>query len=164
MSEKSLSAVMLCGHCGNSAPMEVIARHSKVVTHSQGWGPDDFIEWDEGDVFFLLECPSCSGVLLSNVYIHSELEEQAGGKILYPRPTGVPRGLPPAIEKAYQAAQKVANIDANACGVLLGRVLDVVCDDRNAGGGTLHQRLGDLATKGEIPSNLVDVANGLRQL
>jgi hypothetical protein len=55
-------------------------------------------------------------------------------------------------------------LDVNAYGVLIGRVLELICEDRNAGGTFLGERLADLAVKGEIPEKLVGVANSLRNL
>jgi len=43
-------------------------------------------------------------------------------------------------------------------------VIELVCEDRGAEGRTLQKRLADLASKGEIPPKLADVAHGLRQL
>jgi hypothetical protein len=40
----------------------------------------------------------------------------------------------------------------------------MVCEDRSAGGKDLHSKLQDLATKGEIPTKLVGVADSLRNL
>ncbi len=73
-------------------------------------------------------------------------------------------GLPPEVERAYKAAQEVKRIDVNAFGVLLGRVLDKVCEDRGATGDSLAKRLQDLAARGEVPEHLVDMAHQLRQL
>ena len=64
----------------------------------------------------------------------------------------------------YEAAQRVKNISANAYGVLLGRVLELVCEDRQAKGDSLHKKLQDLSTRGEIPAKLVDVARSLKDL
>ena len=85
-------------------------------------------------------------------------------KVLYPLGKKVLRGLPTKIDAEYQAAQKVRNIDANAFGVLLGRVLDLVCEDRNAPGETLDQKLKTIAENNEIPLKLVAVAAGIRKL
>jgi hypothetical protein len=56
------------------------------------------------------------------------------------------------------------NISPNAYGVLLGRVLELVCEDRQAKGDSLHKKLQDLSTRGEIPTKLVDVARSLKDL
>ena len=83
---------------------------------------------------------------------------------LYPGMREGPRGLPERIARAWNAATKVRSIDPNAYGVLVGRVLELVCDDRNAHGNSLAAKLKDLSTRGEMPQKLVDVANGLRHL
>src|SRR5439155_23371991 len=91
-------------------------------------------------------------------------EDEVTFKALYPFDARLPLGLPEPIEKAYRAANKVKSIDANAFGVLIGRVVEMVCGDRGASGRTLYDRLKDLASRGEIPSKLVDVADKLRAL
>jgi hypothetical protein len=48
--------------------------------------------------------------------------------------------------------------------VLLGRVLELVCEDRGAKGKSLDARLKFLAKEGIIPKNLAEVAHGLRHL
>jgi hypothetical protein len=83
---------------------------------------------------------------------------------LYPSPNQTPKALPKRVAKAYEAASRVRNIDPNAFAVLLGRVLDHVCEDRGATGKTLYNCLNDLATKGEIPQKLADMAHRLRDL
>lgn len=68
------------------------------------------------------------------------------------------------IKDAYETSLKVRVIDANAYAVLLGRILEMVCEDRKATGSSLQKRLEDLATRGEISDRLVAVAHNLRQL
>lgn len=73
-------------------------------------------------------------------------------------------GLPPRIATAYQKALKVRNVDSNAFAVMLGRVLDEVCLDKEASGENLYQRLAYLSANGTIPQQLADMAHQLRQL
>ena len=73
-------------------------------------------------------------------------------------------GLPPAVAKAYAAAQKVRQIDSNAFAVLLGRVLEITCEDRGATGDSLFKQLKSLADAGEIPTHLEQMGNQLRHL
>ena len=54
--------------------------------------------------------------------------------------------------------------DANAYAVMLGRLLETVCDDRNAKQGNLQKRLQDLADRQEIPAKLGQLAQRLREL
>jgi len=65
--------------------------------------------------------------------------EEIEYKYLYPLDQTDPQGLPSNIKSGYQAAQRVRNIDTNAYAVLLGRVLDLICADRNATGDTLDK-------------------------
>jgi hypothetical protein len=90
--------------------------------------------------------------------------EDVSYKILYPAPEKTQKGLPRSVREAYEAAQNVKHISVNAYGVLLGRVLEIICDDRGAIGDTLDEKLKDLAEKKEIPEKLVDIATGIRQL
>ena len=61
--------------------------------------------------------------------------------------------MPAGIQTEYEAALKVQGISPNAYGVLMGRVLELVCEDRKAKGKDLYERLTDLAGKNEIPDN-----------
>lgn len=154
---------MKCGHCQNAAPMEIVADASSVRDYTDDSSGES---WEAGAVYDLIKCPACDNMTLRSYDWHSGYMDGSDieYKVLYPLGGKVLRGLPRKIEAAYQAAHKVRNIDANAYGVLLGRVLDFVCEDRNASGKTLDQKLKSLAANNEIPSKLVDVAAGIRKL
>jgi hypothetical protein len=159
--EKSFSPTMKCGHCQNKAPMEVVVEHSQVQEHEDDGG----CPWEAGYVYGLLQCPACEGITLRRYTWNDSMDpEDVRFEFLYPVPEKQLRGLPKRIDDAYKAAQKVRNIDANAYGVLLGRVLDLICQDRSATGATLDEQLKNLADRGEIPGKLVDVAKGLRKM
>lgn len=163
MSQKRFSGVQECGHCSNSAPMEIVNEYSQLKSYDD---PRSRFQWEAGTVYELLLCPACRGVTLRSYYWHdaaidpSEVEY----KVLYPASSDSPQGLPDTIQKAYDEANKVKAIDVNAYGVLIGRLLELVCEDRNASGKILVNRLEDLVSKGEIPEKLVGVANSLRNL
>jgi hypothetical protein len=160
----AFSDPMKCGHCGNFAPMIKGATYSTVCPV---WDEKNNQAFDEGDIYQILDCPSCKKINLTKTYYH-ELQEafdqEPDVELIFPVDDKLPVGLPDSIKKAFEAALKVRNIDANAYGVLVGRVLEMVCENRNATGKDLNSKLADLATKGEIPNNLVAVANGLRNL
>ncbi|HUT93292.1 MAG TPA: DUF4145 domain-containing protein [Thermoguttaceae bacterium] len=143
--------------------MEIVADYSQVETH---YDDHSNIEWDEGPTYQLLVCPACRRITCRSYYWHDGYMDpgDVSYETLYPQAKRNPLGLPDNIAKGYEAAEKVSNIDANAYGVLLGRVLELVCEDRNAVGKSLHDRLADLSSKGEIPTKLVDVARGLKDL
>ncbi|MEZ4222305.1 MAG: DUF4145 domain-containing protein [Polyangiaceae bacterium] len=118
-----------------------------------------------GTLYELLSCPKCEQITMRSGFWHDGMEpEEWSTTIIYPSERPRIQGLPPDVEREFRAAEQVAPISANAYAVLLGRVLDAVCDDRNASGKSLHERLTDLATRQEIPGNLVGMAHNLRQL
>jgi len=81
------------------------------------------------------------------------------GDIIYPSLRPQIQGLPANVAKEFDAAERVATISANAYAVLLGRVLDTVCDDRAAKGENLYVRLTDLAARNGLQKNLADIAD-----
>ncbi len=161
--EKRFSGTTRCKHCANSAPMEIVADYSAVRSYDDY--PRSNLSWDAGNVYELMRCPACDNVTLRTYYWH-EMGEPSDVEFttLYPSEVDRPVGLPDSLARAFDAAQKVRNIDANAYGVLLGRLLELVCQDRNATGRFLGNKLADLASKGEIPEKLVGVAIGLKDL
>lgn len=143
-----------CGHCGHYTPLEVIGSFSAPgETH------------DRKPYYDLRFCPACHRPSLAETWPDNDgkLDVQ-NYAILYPQRRTGPTGLPEAISRAYDAATKVKAIDVNAYGVLVGRLLEMVCTDRKASGSTLDEQLRDLASRQEVPDKLVNVARRLRQL
>ena len=169
-SKPEFTVPIVCGHCGNKAPMEVVATYDQVQPHSFPPPKGSLIrgqEWEAGQIWKLTLCPACSGLTLMEIDYHTGMEPDIGivdTRVLYPSVDKSLTGIPPEVDKAYQAALKVRRIDSNAFAVLLGRVLDKVCLDRGASGKSLYSRLTSLAEKGEIPAQLADMAHQLRQL
>lgn len=162
--EKRFSHEIRCEHCSNAAPLEIVAEYSGVKRYDDY--PRSNNTWESGSVYELLRCPACDEVTLRSYYWGDPPMEPPDitYRTLYPSGVDRPVGLPDRLARAFDAAQKVRNIDANAYGVLLGRLLELVCHDRKATGRYLANKLGDLASKGEIPDKLVSVANGLKDL
>ncbi len=121
--------------------------------------------WEAGQIYEVLVCQVCHEVTLRAYFWNDGMESEADVtyRTLYPQNKGIPLGLPSNIQKEYATALRLKPIDSNAFGVSLGRVLELVCADRNAEGRKLEEKLSDLAAKGEIPSKLVDVAHNLRK-
>ena len=141
--------------------MRVIGTVSDTIEQSREDGPLD----ESGTIYEVLSCPKCDQVTIRSGFWHDGMEpEDWRAKVIYPSERQRIEGLPSAVEKEFRAAEQVSTISANAYAVLLGRVLDVVCDDRKATGKTLHERLSDLAARHEIPKNLAEMAHKLRQL
>lgn len=115
-----------------------------------------------GTQYSILKCPACKKINIVSHFWHDALEEEAEYDFLYPQNASYPIGLPNKILKAFESAEKVKTIDVNAYAILIRRLLELVCLDRNATGGTLAAMLKDLANKNEIPDKLVKVASGLK--
>src|SRR5438309_313296 len=93
---KQFTVDIRCGHCGNSAPMEVVATYSQVT---EAGDERSQLTWDEGHVYQLLTCPACEGVILRRYYHHDASEpEEMRPRILYPTSQDVPVGLPDRIK------------------------------------------------------------------
>ena len=166
--KKENTSKIKCPHCGNIAPMEIAAKYSTVRTYSE-FDDEHCLNWDEGEIYRLLCCQGCGKVVLQRDHIDTRFEgfedyDVEAFTTLYPQPDTMPKVLPRSVKLEYDAALAVKPINANAYAVLLGRVFDIVCEDRKAIGKTLSERLADLAAKGEIPKPLAEMAHGLRQL
>lgn len=162
MKEKVFTSQQKCGHCGNFAPMEVVGSYSQTQTEEDG----DGAPWEHGKIFQLLLCPACQGLIFRSYWWHDGMESEGdiSPETLYPSETRIPPGLPLTVQRAFVSAIKVKPVDSNAFGVLMGRVLEAVCADKKANGNSLANKLKDLADRGEIPNQLIGIANGLRQL
>lgn len=133
-----------CLHCGNEAPMKIVAKYEDIEPQPEGeeWS------WVEGPCYELLKCPACEKVELRTYHFHSSDHGEPTFTTLYPAASKGPLGLPLKIQKEYEAALKVKNVSPNAYGVLMGRVLEMVCVDK---GYSLHPH-----SKGSNPRNQID--------
>jgi hypothetical protein len=161
--EKRYSEKTRCGHCGNEAPMVIGATLSQVRHYED---PETGFPWETGPVHELLTCPACEGVTLRRYHWHDAYDPgDIEVEIVYPTTeSAAPIGLPPEIQKEFDAALRVRPVSANAYGVLLGRLLELVCNDRGAEKGSLNTRLKELAERNEIPKQLVQLAEKLQEL
>lgn len=168
------SEVLICGHCGNSAPMNIVTvwkkdlkKPKKLSDTESTFGTFDL--WNERHYQTLI-CMTCKkptfrSILWSegmgvyqNVVANESLVE-----VYYPQSEEISSGLPESIHKAYEAARKVKSVDANAFAVLIGRLLELVCVDQNAEGDSLFKKLKYLSEKKIIPDKLSKIAQGLRE-
>ena len=160
--DKKFTNPLKCAHCMHPAPMEIVAEYSQVESkHDERHKT----EWDAGEEYKLLLCPACNKIMLQTAFYHSAFFPQNyDPQIVWPSQEREILGLPEQVHRAYEAAIRVRSIDTNAFAVLLRRLLEIVCIDRNAEGGKLHEQLKDLAQKGELPAKLADLAGSLRKM
>ncbi len=158
MERKRLSQTISCGHCSNISAMESIG-HVFIEAIIE-----EYPHIDAGTYYDVLTCPSCKNENIVKYYWadYLESEEDLTYEFLYPIKTNIPMGLPIEIKKGFIAAQTVKFIDASAYALLIRRLLELICFDRNANGEKLYQKLEDLVSKNEIPEKLVKIADGLR--
>ena len=160
--ENKKTKIKECFHCGNKAPMEVVATYNDTIVFGEAPYTDEaYFRW------LLLMCPSCRRPTLEEIYTITSEQELEGWpvheSILYPSKINL-EGFPETVKKSYEAALKVRNVEPNAFAVLIGRTLDNICRDRNAKGNTLYEKLTDLSNRNEIPGRLAEMAQGLRLL
>lgn len=160
--EKTFSTERKCYHCGNICPMEVVSRYGQVKTHCD---ERHNIEWDAGTIYEILLCPACAGILLERFHYHSGINsEGTEPAVLWPVREAEILGLPDRVRNAHEAAKKVKAVDTNAFGVLLRRLLEIVCNDQKASGRTLDEKLQDLVKRGDLPVKLANLAGSLRKM
>ena len=144
-----------CAHCGNHTPMEIHTRMENIREFEHRG-----VDWREGFIHEVTKCPACGEYMFRRIRFHDGREPDhgvVGIEVLFPSEPRIPIGLPDKVELAFRAALRVHSIDTNAYAVLLGRVVDEVCRDRNASGDSMFDRLQNLADRNEIPGKLAEV-------
>ena len=90
--KKAFTEVVKCGHCGNRAPMEIVATY----TYERPSDP----EWSQSDNYQLLACPACNAVTLRSYYWHDAYDpDDVTFTTLYPSSAKVLPGLPVAVKR-----------------------------------------------------------------
>lgn len=156
-----LSKLISCRHCGNISKMEILGNAQDDHTYID---PEYGSMTESGTIYSVLKCPACKKANIVSYDWNDgiESEDEISYDFLFPMNSNYPIGLPEKILKAYKAAEKVKTIDVNAYAILMRRLLELVCLDRNASVGTLAVMLKELSDKNEIPEKLVKVAKGLK--
>jgi hypothetical protein len=160
MTTPRVELFVTCGYCGNYAQMKELGHGADTETYTTEIGPPV----EQGTYYDVLKCLKCGNINIGS-YIWSdymEMEDFTGYTMIYPQTKELPNGLPDNIYKAYTDAEKVKQIAPVAYGLLLGRILEMICQEKKAKGRTLQNWLDDLKSRGEIPDKLVKVASILR--
>lgn len=158
----NFSEEICCPYCNNSAPMKELS--ATVIKKVNQEIHDAYLDdLTITQYWQILECPACRKNTLREGYFNDHFSDEGIiYKIIFPLSNNKNFNLPNAIRAAYNAAQKVKYIDSNAFAVLLGRLLDTICEDKKARGKTLFDRINDLATKSIIPDQVAKLAFGLK--
>jgi hypothetical protein len=157
-----------CRHCGNKGTMRILAEARETEDHEENSNPMFPLQWEAGNIYQTLRCYTCHQVTFYQFSIHTgtdpEYIDRSYDQTLYPSAAESPMGLPPGIQREWDAAMRVRRVSPNAFAVLLGRVLDQICTDYQAKGKYLHNRIDALAKSGKLPESLKEVAHGLKDL
>ncbi|MGE3607980.1 MAG: DUF4145 domain-containing protein [Bacteriovoracaceae bacterium] len=167
-SKRDISSITTCPHCGNKGYMDILGHVTDYRKHTHETNGTVHDEWDEGDYWEILKCPACKSEIIRKGYYNEnyEPEDHVGPDVIYPEPKSSKDWsfLPEKILAAVQAAHSVKSVDTNAYGVLLGRVLDLVCIDKEAKGDKLIDKINDLSIRHILPGHLKDLSHHLRML
>ncbi|WP_397570386.1 DUF4145 domain-containing protein [Schlesneria sp. T3-172] len=152
--------VTYCPHCGNDAPQVLVGNCSKVVPR------------DSSHHYFLLQCQTCSEVLLYRQLdwrqLHSigaiERFETDDFQLVWPRLSVLDVCVPFSVQKIYSEASRIKLHSPNGFAGLIRRAMEAICNDRNAEGRNLATKLKNLADRGEIPTTLSEISTVLRKL
>lgn len=153
MSDLDETVVVPCEGCRQTRVMPTVAAYDHDVDYLTTTGLYD------STTYFLriVKCPVCNTA-------HLVLLDDGEIQVLWPSKKSSVKGLPEKVSKAYRAAQNVKGVDANAFGVLVGRVLEIVCQEQGVTGHSLQQKLRALASEGIIPAQLAEMTDHMRQL
>ena len=91
-STEQKTSIRECGHCGNRAPMIIVAKYND---NELMFDNENRITWNEGESYQLLKCQGCGKIeLRHNRYSEAFNEEECPTKYetLYPHPPSVPKG------------------------------------------------------------------------
>ena len=151
-----------CHQCGN----HTTARFLSSVGVKEYALQDAARIGDGIDVFYsMIRCRSCDQVQLIKHEKGDGLDIKSAN-LLYPVPLVdfEHRSVPEAIAREFWEAQRVERTSKTAYAVLIGRVLERLCKDKEAKGRSLNSQIKDLSDRGVIPAQLSEMAHALRFL
>ena len=148
-----------CYHCGNIVPMKLVGR--------------DVSTWDEGDDYLGVEewsfylCPTCKEpTLLCYVW------QQHGNKmtfspirsIAYPHNLFDDQNIPETIRLALHTASETNSLDKSIVLIAWRRVIELICDNLDAVGKNLFEKITYLSEQNIIPRTINDASHLVRVL
>lgn len=145
--------ILRCAYCGNNTVHALIHRedYDEVIDETMEGDPI----WDERWLA-ILKCTTCSK---PSVY-RDEWDEQHKEWITalaYPTPVSAPTEVPAKIREAFDEAMSVLQRAPSLTAVGIRKCLEGMCDDQNAQGRTLEERIRFLGSNGVIPKTLNDM-------
>lgn len=164
-----------CSNCNNETLMEIHARNK--IENGEIIG--DSYYYDEQIV---LKCPCCKSFNLINAYWDSSYGKVSESKeyediyqgdnvlesVLYPVTSELNTSanimVPNNILKSFKKSLELKTIDPESCLVKLRKTLELICNDKNAPGHDLNEKIKNLFESGILPSTLKSASNITRKL
>lgn len=153
--------VMLCHHCGNTAPQRLVHHYSATErVYSNDGEPFDLENY-----YFLVQCETCNDVSLFGSAEYMDYPfDWSQAHLLYPYSKQLPTTIPERVQKAYLEVSRISKIAPNAFAGQIRRALEYLCLDKKAKGHTLQEMVQNLASLGIIPPTLAEMTDGIRIL
>jgi hypothetical protein len=110
-----------------------------------------------------LQCPKCKKINIIKHYSEDAMDFDIES-LIYPEPLRKFQSLPEKIQKSYDSAQKQLVFDPAAAIVYIGKIIQMLCNDKEAKGNTLDKNITYLAEKGIIPKQIEEISHTLRKI
>lgn len=159
--------ILTCQFCGNKTPMKILNEYYRETIAPLKYNEKARLY----DSFVILECPVCIGFQMVHVHWNSEeyidISEDKNiyddATVLFPQNEKLELYyLPSGVKSAYESAFRVKNIDNTTCVMALRRTLEMLCKDKGAVNGQLHQKLNQLKQKGILPPLMGDISKVIK--
>ncbi len=166
MEEKIKESVYTCYHCGNTGLLKHIG--------TTCWKNEDIVRDPYGEIcdytliehtnWHVYECPVCNQPVVISEYVFDVANEDPGISIEFPKAPIHNEGVPKGIASAFESAVKTKGIDSAICLLSLRRVLEMICKEKGATGGTLEDKITCLIASKVLPDMLDDACWIIRKL
>lgn len=174
MNYENQQTISKCLHCNNETLMNV----KDIYKKESGSVESDSYYYDMTVVLF---CPVCKNYNIINAYWDHSYGDKStvegydlynGNNVeeqhLYPNSSSLvvekARFLPVSVLNSFRSSIELKNIDKESCLMKIRKTLEMICEDKNADGSSLFDKLKNLSDTGILPSTLNSASTIARKL
>ena len=161
--KKTPPKILTCAHCGKTTNHDLVYRenYTESVDETEAGQPIE----DEGWLA-ILKCRICNK---PSVYRNEWDDKQQKWAVIltYPNPVQAQREVPAKIRRVFDDAISAINKSPSLAAVGIRKCLESICDDKQAQGNTLPERIGYLGDNGFIPlplSNMMESSQTIKSI
>ena len=151
--------VFLCQHCGNENRMDLVCEN-RIDKENDNW--------DYFNLIKVYRCSVCLKATITELDYFSEdynFGDTVPENIIFPpNELSDEKVVPKVIIQAFKSSQRVRPIDKSIFLMSIRRTLELICNDNEASGRTLENKIQDLADKGILPESLRSASDFTRIL